>query len=165
MHDIKMKVDSDSVSPLPSKWHGWRVPGVEKNSRSIFRIQVEWKWDCLCVSCKARRNQATWPQARVILDTLYIMSCPGLRFHFTGHWLLPALDCLLVSIILGIRLKLGALDLSRDVRMFTTREKIINLILSQDGTLSIDLSWSQFSGWSDKDTLDRITTRIWRQKV
>ena len=24
----------------------------------------------LCVSCKGRRNQATWPQSRVILDTL-----------------------------------------------------------------------------------------------
>ena len=99
----------------------------------------------LCVSCKGRRNQATWPQSRVILDTLdrtgqeYIMSWAQVSFYWTIAPWLPALDCLVPfnPVPVGIRLKLktetGALDLSRDVKMFTTRRENIFSQLYQVG--------------------------------
>ena len=63
----------------------------------------------------------------------HVMSWTQVSFYWTLAARLPALVCLvpLIPVPVGIRLKLnsetGALDLSRDVRMFTTRrEKIFS---------------------------------------
>ena len=77
----------------------------------------------LCVSCKGRRNQATWPQSRVILDTLDrtgIYHVLGSGFILLDNRSLATCTGLSGPLFpfmpVGIRLKLktetGALDLS-----------------------------------------------------
>ena len=100
----------------------------------------------LCVSCKGRRNQATWPRSRGILDTL---DRTGI-YHVLGSGFIlldnrSLATCTGLSgpqvpfnpVPVGIRLKLktetGALDLSRDVKMFTTRRENIFSQLYQVG--------------------------------
>ena len=168
MHDIKLKVESNIVSQANDMDEEFR--GLKRTARAYSGSrwnESETVW--LCMSCWDRpepSHVATVQSHPGHSGQDRNISCPVFRFHFTGHWLLPALDCL-VSIILGIRLKLGDLEPSICPEMLECLQQekrlstwlAVRMELCQfsylDHSFQVGLIWH----------LDRITNRIWRQKV